>query len=314
MYKLYVPSSYDAASGLRVPMVMMLHGCTQSPDDFATGTRMNALAERHGFLVVYPAQSTGANASRCWNWFQDGHQHRDRGEPSILAGITREVASSHHVDPRRVFVAGMSAGAAMAVVLATTYPDLYAAVGAHSGLPYGAASDMPSALAAMRRGSTPPAAVAATASADARRAVPTITFHGDRDTTVNVRNSGAIVGQALAGRELQRQVSDAALAGRPYERVCYTRRVRRAGDRAMDAARRRPCVVRRQRRGLVHRCGRPRCLGRDGALFSRATDRRSAVSRSLSASAPLSVSSLHNWVRVGDSVPHHASIRPELDA
>jgi poly(hydroxyalkanoate) depolymerase family esterase len=194
-------------------MVMMLHGCTQSPGDFATGTRMNALAEQHGFLVVYPAQPTGANASKCWNWFQTGHQHKTMSRRSSPA--SRAVASSYHVDPRRVFVAGMSAGAAMAVVLAPPIPTCtprsartraYLRRGERHAL--GARRD-----AQWRRA---PTAVAATAAASGlRRAVPTITFHGDRDATVSVRNSGAIVGQAIAGRALQRQVSDAALAGRP---------------------------------------------------------------------------------------------------
>jgi poly(hydroxyalkanoate) depolymerase family esterase len=149
---------------------------------------MNELAERHGFLVAYPAQPMTQNSSGCWNWFQPGDQARDRGEPAILAGLAAEVALRHRVDPRRVFVAGMSAGAAMAVVLAATYPDRFAAVGAHSGLPYGVAHDVASAFRAMKNG------------ASARNGlgfdVPAIVFHGDRDSTVHLRNSAAIVEQA----------------------------------------------------------------------------------------------------------------------
>jgi len=147
VYKLYIPKNYN---GECVPMLVMLHGCTQDPDDFAVGTRMNELADRHGFIVVYPAQSATANGSNCWNWFNAKDQARDRGEPSLIAGITREVASTYRVDGKRIFVAGLSAGAAMAVILGVTYPELYAAIGAHSGLPYGAAHDMPSAFAIMR--------------------------------------------------------------------------------------------------------------------------------------------------------------------
>ena len=191
-YKLYVPSSQVRAPDKAAPLVVMLHGCTQSPDDFAAGTRMNVLAEQHGFLVVYPAQAANANGSKCWNWFRAEDQARDRGEPAIIAGITGEVASKHHVDEQRIFVAGLSAGAAMSVILGAMYPELYAAVGAHSGLAYGAAHDMPSAFGAMQGGSAPRTL--------AQHAVATIVFHGDGDHTVDAKNGAAIVEQALAGR------------------------------------------------------------------------------------------------------------------
>ena len=195
-YKLYVPTSYSSESSEPVPLVVMLHGCTQSPDDFAAGTRMNDLAERHGFLVVYPAQATNANGGKCWNWFRSQDQDRGRGEPSLIAGITREVASNYRIDSRRIFVAGMSAGAAMAIVLGATYPDLYAAVGAHSGLAYGAAHDMASAMSAMQGGvATKPHSKQLWSAA-----IPTIVFHGDRDHTVNARNGAAVVDQATAAR------------------------------------------------------------------------------------------------------------------
>lgn len=187
-YKLYVPPTY---AGEPMPLVMMLHGCKQTPDDFAAGTRMNELAQRHGFLVAYPEQTRPANGSNCWNWFQAPHQGRGGGEPAILAGIVGDVAAQYRIDLRRVFVAGLSAGAAMAVILGAAYPDVFAAVGAHSGLPLGAAHDVASAFAAMH-GVAPARAAAA-----AQTAVATIVFHGDRDKTVVVANAGAIVGQAL---------------------------------------------------------------------------------------------------------------------
>ena len=196
-YKLYVPAKVAESS---IPMVVMLHGCTQSADDFATGTRMNRLADEHGFLVLYPQQAANANASKCWNWFQGKDQGRDSGEPSLIAGMVRDVAARQGADLRRIFVAGLSAGAAMAVILGETYPDLFAGVGAHSGLPYGSAHDVASAMAAMKGGrgrsgggmpglTAPPRKLP-------RHAVPVIVFHGDRDHTVQHSNGAEIVQQA----------------------------------------------------------------------------------------------------------------------
>ncbi|MDQ3777070.1 MAG: PHB depolymerase family esterase [Pseudomonadota bacterium] len=193
-YKLYIPSGYRGQS---LPLVVMLHGCTQNPDDFAAGTRMNQVAEEQQCFVLYPAQAQSANPSKCWNWFKQSDQRRDRGEPSIIAGMTRQIMSSYSIDPQRVYVAGLSAGGAMAVTMGMTYPEVYAAIGVHSGLPYAAAHDVPSAFAAMRQSSSANGRMGIGAAGELTVCdVPTIVFHGDRDTTVHPCNGDQVAAQS----------------------------------------------------------------------------------------------------------------------
>ncbi|MBB3545111.1 MULTISPECIES: PHB depolymerase family esterase [unclassified Rhizobium] len=213
-YKLYIPASaHDQPRGL----VVMLHGCKQDPDGFAVGTRMNDIAEAHGLLVAYPGQTGAHNASSCWNWFRPTDQMRGAGEPAIIAGITAELMSEFNLDRGRVFVAGLSAGGAMAAVMGETYPDLYAAVGIHSGLPYGSANDVMSAFSVMRGDagfiSRPER------SARPMELVRTIVFQGSADRTVHPSNAKRIVTAATpAGSTTQTQTGRSA-GGRTYTRT-----------------------------------------------------------------------------------------------
>ena len=218
-YKLYVPSGYRAAP---LPLIVMLHGCTQDADDFAAGTRMNAFAERHDCLVAYPIQPKRVNPSRCWNWFKPGDQQRGQGEPSLIAGITCDVMASHSVDPTRVYVAGLSAGGAMAAVMIHTYPELYAAAGIHSGLPYRCAHDLPSALAAMKggkRAGRAPFADRNDGSTEPKR--PLIVFHGDADATVHPSNGSELVREFSASTSPVDETLDRQTGGR----ACTRRRL-----------------------------------------------------------------------------------------
>jgi poly(hydroxyalkanoate) depolymerase family esterase len=220
-YKLFVPSRSQEKP---LPLVVMLHGCTQSPDDFAAGTRMNFLAEERNCFVVYPEQPSGANQAKCWNWFRTGDQQRDGGEPSLIAGITRQVMRDYPIDPKRVYVAGLSAGGAAAAIMAATHADLYAAVGIHSGLACGAASDLPSAFVAMRQGGE-------SKIADGGPPVPTIVFHGDHDTTVHPNNGDRIVEQSAKAAGLKAKVT----GGRVPHGYAYTRtNLTDAGGRAIS--------------------------------------------------------------------------------
>ncbi|MBS1301155.1 PHB depolymerase family esterase [Loktanella sp. SALINAS62] len=215
-YWTYVPATApDGITGV----IVMLHGCTQTPQDFATGTGMNALAETHRLVIVYPQQSRGDNAQSCWNWFRRGDQMRDRGEPAILAGIARRVAAEHGVPHDRVYAAGLSAGAAMAVILGQSYPDVFAAIGVHAGLPYGAAKDVPSAFAAMAGRSDAGASGFA-----ARAAVPTIQFHGTADATVHPTNADSIMRDTATHGPAQtiETSQTGSIGGRSYQQTTVT--------------------------------------------------------------------------------------------
>ena len=221
-YKLYIPSGYRNEP---VPLIVMLHGCTQSAEDFATGTGMKALAEKNGLLVLYPVQAQSANSSRCWNWFKPTDQRRDAGEPSLIAGMTKKVAREMAVDARRIYVAGLSAGGAAAAIMATAYPDLFAAVGVHSGLPFGAASDLPSALSAMLQGSV------AMHKPTATQRIPAIVFHGDQDKIVHPHNGVQIIRQFQPTERADLRavtVKGQADGGLSYSRTCHLDSAERA--------------------------------------------------------------------------------------
>ncbi len=242
-YKLFVPRGYH---GQALPLVVMLHGCTQSPDDFAAGTRMNELAEAENFFVVYPAQSKSANFQKCWNWFNAADQHRDTGEPSLIAGITHAVMAEYAVKPRQIYVAGMSAGGAAAMIMAANYPDLYAAVGVHSGLACGAATNMGAAFGAMQRGA-PAEAVAAH-----KVSVPVIVFQGDQDGTVNAVNGDQVIAQAEPADAVRTTVVEGETNGRFYTRT------------VQEDARGRPVVE----KWLVHGAGHAWSGGSAAGSFS----------------------------------------------
>jgi poly(hydroxyalkanoate) depolymerase family esterase len=252
-YKFFIPGNN---TGRALPLLVMLHGCNQSADDFARGTGMNAIAERHGCYVVYPAQSPCANQMQCWNWHRPEDQRREHGEPAIIADLTRTIAADYPVDRRRIYVAGLSAGGAMAAILGSTYPDLYAAVGIHSGLPYGAAHDLMSAYDAMTHGVHRVAAVAQAS------VVPTIVFHGDCDTTVHPANAD----------HLLRHSTGSAESGGIAARAC-TEVIRQSAGRSGRYAHTRTVCMDHNRKiffeqWLVHGAGHAWSGGRPGASFT----------------------------------------------
>ena len=220
-YKLYLPPN---RAGRRLPLVVMLHGCTQDPDDFAAGTGMNAVAREEGFFVLYPAQSRLANPSGCWNWFKHNDQQRDSGEPAAIAALTQVAMQQHDIDPRRVYIAGLSAGGAMAAIVAKAYPEIFAAVGVHSGLPCGAASSAMEAFIVMRNGEANRIGAARGAcekNARQSKPIPTIVFHGDKDKTVHPRNGEQVIA-AVTGDTADAKVEQGVSSlGRHYTRSTH---------------------------------------------------------------------------------------------
>ncbi|WP_075791887.1 extracellular catalytic domain type 1 short-chain-length polyhydroxyalkanoate depolymerase [Massilia putida] len=195
--RLFIPTEYV---GEPLPLVVMLHGGGQNASDFAVGTGMNELAEQHNCFVLYPEQSVQANWTMCWNWFEESHHHRGQGEPALIAGAIQEINADYSIDETRVYIAGFSAGGAMAVVLGRTYPELFAAVGCHSGLAHRSAIDHYGAMQAMKDG------VEADELSDGtcKVSMPLIAFHGDQDSTVHPKNSLSVVQQYIAGHPNKR--------------------------------------------------------------------------------------------------------------
>jgi len=205
-YFVYTPNTYQI--GTAVPLVVMLHGRTQNPNDFATVTRMNDLAEEFNFIVAYPQQTKTSNQYTCWNWYDIAHQSRASGEPAIIAGITQTIANTPEqwtIDPRRIYIAGLSAGAAMSIILGATYPDIFAAIGVHSGLAYRATTNQAAGMQGTRKGGPDPVQqgqLAYEAMGSHARIIPIIVFHGTRDYVNAPVNGNRVVQQWLTTNSL----------------------------------------------------------------------------------------------------------------
>jgi poly(hydroxyalkanoate) depolymerase family esterase len=238
-YKVYVPTRYRP--GRALPLVVMLHGCTQNADDFAMGTRMNEFAEKHMLLVLYPEQAPSANNKRCWNWFRSQNQMRDQGEPAAIVGMVDQVRKHYTIDRSRIYAAGISAGAAMTVTLGATYPDIFAAIGVCAGVPYGSADSASTAMSTMWRGSFNSRLrgnAAYAAMGEYRRVVPVILFHGTADSLVAPINARQLVRQWSQTNRLATDgttapsepvLADVTTAAIP-EGHTYTRRVYEGSD------------------------------------------------------------------------------------
>ena len=228
-YQLYVPGGYDPAR--RHMLVVMLHGCTQDPADFARGTRIAEHAERGGFLALLPEQPETANPKKCWNWYEPANQARGAGEPAMLDGIISQVMRDHAVDPARVHLAGISAGAAMASLMAVAYPERFASIALHSGMAWRPATDVMSALGVMARGAADAdslGAAALTAMGDRARVIPTLVVHGGKDVVLNPTNGRQTARQwvitntrASRGAPLAASVTTGETKGYTWTRTCH---------------------------------------------------------------------------------------------
>jgi poly(hydroxyalkanoate) depolymerase family esterase len=228
-YKLFRPAADKMPTAGRRTLVVVLHGCTQDADDIAKGSRFNDAASLDGFIVLYPEQPAAAHARKCWNWYVPGEIHRGRGEAAIIANLTMQVMRDEGIDPHRVYLAGISAGAAMAANLAAGYPELFAAAAFHSGLPAFVATDTPSALAIMAKGpaeSDELGQLAFEEMGSRARVVPVIAIHGAADPSVSIVNlratarqwavANALAAHASAPDPVEMHPADHRLSGQRY--------------------------------------------------------------------------------------------------
>jgi len=195
-WRLFVPSR--ATNAMPSMLLVMLHGCTQSANDFAAGSRMDVVAEEQGYFVLYPEQLAKANARSCWNWFDAAHQMHGHGEPSLIAGMVNEIARKYAIDAARVHLVGVSAGAAMATLTAVAYPQQFATLTSASGIGWRAATDVVRALTVMQKGGgdgLPTSQMMIAAMGSTARAVPTLVLHGGRDAVVNAKNADDLATQ-----------------------------------------------------------------------------------------------------------------------
>ncbi|WP_216828375.1 extracellular catalytic domain type 1 short-chain-length polyhydroxyalkanoate depolymerase [Alkalihalobacterium elongatum] len=245
-YKLYVPSAYNSSTP--TSLMVMLHGCTQDANQFAAGTEMNVLAEEQGFIVLYPEQTSSANSSKCWNWFETAHQSRGSGEPAVIAGMVEQIINSYSIDLSKVYVAGLSAGGAMSVIMGATYPDIFSGIGVGAGLEYKAATNSLQAWTAMSSGGPDPiqqGRLAYQAMGQQAKVLPTIVFHGNSDFTVQSINSYQVITQwaktndlAYDGQEntyfynqATEEIQGQVPGGRSYTRSIYRDHL---GNRLME--------------------------------------------------------------------------------